>query len=507
MKRLQLLIALPMILLLFTACGTLPQAPIEEPEEPQNVEVENVVQEEIPEQPEVPDLTVFEGIYRANVPQEGDAGYVQITSHGDFLMLEHFLCMEGSVYSFWAEEFWPKEDGFTTEDFISLSGRSQTFSMMTAGDGYDTMPQNRAITLTDEGVVLNYDDSDAEYYVKDESFAYEISHAELRQIVGEGTAKENASLYGTWSWHNSREALFLTFFEDGRVSFLQKQAGKPVQVYEGVFSVEEDGSVAVAAEKAGDGMYPHIMSWHWHVDADGMLWLTFEDERQIVFLPTAETMPRSVSREKALSYLGTGYDLSGAYTDRYETTYDYCYRMPQFYGDDAAVMAVNEQIRNSFSPIIEEELASMEAEGSLSFTEVSYESNVHEDVLYLHIYAKAFDWEEHSAYYYDTKTGEFLSTQEVLDRLLIDQAYFLEAVREDALAVFEETFSEIPKEDREQYGYYEMQDWTVSDEAVDLGLPIYVDAFGSVAVHARIGSMAGSGVIWTVLRPFDGAVG
>lgn len=503
MNRLIRSLSVLLALLLLTACGKTPQAPTEVVEG--TPEVEEVLQEETPLPQAGPELTVFDGTYRANVPPEGDAAYVRIKAQNGFILLEHYLCMEGSVYSFRAEEFWPDEDGVSAGDFTSVGGMSQTFSGMTAGDGYDTVPQNRTITLTEEGVVLNYDDSDAEYYVKDTEFSYQIPKEDLRQIVGTGTAKESDALYGTWSWRSSREALCLIFLEDGRVSFVQKKLGEPVQIYEGVFAFEEGGCVSLAAEKAGDGLYPHVMRWQWHVDADGMLWLTFEDERQTVFLPTQE--PVTVSLQEPLSYVGIEYDLSGTYTDRYETTYDYCYRMPRFYGGDAAAMAVNEQIREKFAPIIEEELGAMAQNEFLSFAEVNFESNVHEDVLYLHIYAKTFDWEEHSAYYYDTKTGEFLTTQQVLDRLLIDPNYFLEAVREHALAAFEETFSEIPEEYKEEYGYGEMMAWTVSDEAVNFDLPIYVDAFGSVAVYARIGSMAGSGIIWQILRPFDGAVG
>lgn len=503
MNRLFRLLSAILALLLLTACSKTPQAPTETVEE--TPKVEEVLQEETPAPQDGPDLTVFDGTYRANVPPEGDAGYVQIKAQNGFILMEHYLCMEGSVYSFWAEEFWPNNDGISAGDFASVSGMSQTFSVMTAGDGYDTMPQNRVITLTEDGVVLNYDDSDAEYYVKDTEFSYHTSKEQLRQIVGEGTERD--VLCGTWSWRSSRETLCLTFLEDGSVSFLQKKVGEPAQIYEGVFAIEAGDCVSIAAEKAGDGMYPHIMNWTWHVDADNMLWLTFEDGREVIFLPTEEAVTETVSRDKALSYVEARYDLSGEYTDRYETTYDYCYRMPQFYGDDAAVMAVNGQIQERFAPIIEEELSAMAQNEFLSFAEVSFESNVHEDVLYLHIYAKTFDWEEHSAYYYDTKTGEFLTTQQVLDRLLIDQNYFLEAVREYALAAFEETFSDLSEEYKEEAGYYEMMEWTVSDAAVNFDLPIYVDAFGSVAVHAKIGSMAGSGIIWETLRPFDGAVG
>ncbi|MBP3633316.1 MAG: hypothetical protein J6J43_01945 [Oscillospiraceae bacterium] len=492
-------------LLLLAACGKTVPPVTETPDVPPMAE--ETVQEETQALPQSPDLTIFDGTYRANVPEEGDEGYVQIKAQNGLLLLEHFLCMEGSVYSFWAEEFRPLEDGFVSGEFTSVSGISQTFSVMTGGDGYDTMPQNRVITLTEDGVVLNYDDSDAAYYVADETFSYHSTLEQLQQILGESTGKADASLFGTWVCRNSRETVCISFREDGSVSLLQKKMRQPVQAYEGAFVFEPGGYVSIAAEKAGDGMYPHIMRLGWHVDPDDMLWLTFEDETQLVFLPTQEKVTETMAPTEALSWLGDLYDLSGEYTDQYENEYTYLYRLPYFLGSDPEVLEVNRQIEEAFVPIIEEECSAMEQSEFLSYTEVDWESNVHDGILYLHIYAKTWDWEEHRAYYYDVAQGEFLTAQEVLDRLLIDQNYFLEAVREYAQAAFEETFAELPEEDREAFGYYDMLEWTASEEAVNLQLPIYVDMFGSVVVHAKIGSMAGSGIIWVILRPFDGAVG
>ena len=149
----------------------------------------------------------------------------------------------------------------------------------------------------------------------------------------------------------------------------------------------------------------------------------------------------------------------------------------------------------------------MEQEEFLSYTDVNWESDVFEGVLYLHIYAESFNWQEHSAYYYDLEQGAFLTTEEVLDRLLIEPSYFLEAVRQGAEETFESYFSDIPINDRVEYGYYELLEWTVSDEAVNFDLPIFVNRWGSIAVYARIGSMAGASEFRTVLYPFDGAVG
>ena len=494
MKRLISFVCILLALLMLTACGKTEVPPGEPPQE-----VQQEVQQETPQEAS---RAVFGGIYRDCVPEvEGEEEYVQITDFGEFLLLEHFLCMDGSVYSFWAEEFWPYEGSYQQD---MVYGQSQTFSMQTAGDLYDTMPQNRSIALTDEGVVLNYDDSDAEYYVKDETFSYHSTAEELRQNLGEAAAPDERVL-GTWGYHDGYEAGCVTFREDGVFSFLWKTLGEPVQVYDGVFT-EGEGSLQILAEKAGDGTYPHHMQWNWSIDEYGGLGLAIDGE-VTTFQQTEAPFALQMAQRDAMACLGSWYDMSDTYTDQYETFYLYTYRLPQFYGDDAAVMAVNRQIMDDYSPLIEEELQAMTQGEFLSYTDVNWESDIYEGVLYLHIWAETFNWQEHSAYYYDLEEGVFLTTEEVLDRLLIDRDYFLEAVRQGAEEVFTSYFSDIPKEEREEYGYYEMLEWTVSEEVVNFELPIYVDRWGSIAVYARIGSMAGAGEFRTVLYPFDGAVG
>ena len=95
----------------------------------------------------------------------------------------------------------------------------------------------------------------------------------------------------------------------------------------------------------------------------------------------------------------------------------------------------------------------------------------------------------------------------------MDEAVFLEKVRNAAEACFIEAFSGLAEEDREEYGYYDYLKWTVSDEAVNFDLPIFVDAVGNLCVMGRIGSMAGASEFWAPLYPFaefhgfDNAVG
>ena len=71
----------------------------------------------------------------------------------------------------------------------------------------------------------------------------------------------------------------------------------------------------------------------------------------------------------------------------------------------------------------------------------------------------------------------------------------------------------LSEEERDAYGYYDFLEWTLSDEAINFDLPIFVDAVGNLCVMGRIGSMAGASEFWAPLYPFDdfsgfeGAVG
>ena len=64
------------------------------------------------------------------------------------------------------------------------------------------------------------------------------------------------------------------------------------------------------------------------------------------------------------------------------------------------------------------------------------------------------------------------------------------------------TFSEIPEEEREAYGYDECLEETVSETCVNVDLPVFVDHFGDIRVYLRISSPAGSGTMYVPEYPF-----
>ena len=463
------------------------------------------------------DLTVFDGIYRAKLPQgEDEETWLQITGYNDFIMLEYHGMMEGSIYRFWAEEFWPGEGWYTSTEQDTVSGKSQIFSSMGPSGSYTGLPQNRCITLTEDGVVLNYDDSDAEYFARDDGFAGgHTAPAELRERFGEEVhldfdyQYDSRDVLGSWGIWTGWHAGCMTFREDGTFSMYWKTPNQPIQVYNGVFGFQRSsGNLEIMAEQIGYGGYPYYASWEWTFDEFGSLEVCDYDgnlmDGNYWCWPVTEAFFTTMDGDTALGYLTEHVSEQGDYADQYGTEYSYYYSLPNFYASDHRdLQRINRMINEQFEPIIEEELQAMENGEFLSYDFVDWQSAVYHGVLFLHVYAYAFDWEEHAVFYIDMETMEQMEPEAMLERLGLEEDDFLDTIRVRAEETFLDLFSELPEEDRALYGYDTCLAQTVSDEFVNLDLPIFVDRYGVITVYLKISSMAGSGVMWVPDCPFE----
>ena len=463
------------------------------------------------------DLTVFDGIYRAKLPQgEDEETWLQIKGYNDFIMLEYHGMMEGSSYRYWAEEFWPGEGWYTSTEQETVSGKSQIFSSMAQYENYSELPKNRCITLTDDGVVLNYDDSDAEYFVRDDTFAGgHTEPKEMRVRLGEDVhldfsyQYDSKNVVGSWGFWDGWQAVCLTLAEDGTFSMFRKEPNSPIAVYEGVYGFgRNSGNLVIHAERLGHGGYPYAADWEWYVDDYGYLNISDYDavmvEGSIGLWPVEEDFFTVLDADTALGYIVANLTDSGEYTDQYGTEYTYYYSLPQFYhSENQDLQKINRQITEFYYPIMEAELSAMETGEFLSYDLIDWQSAVYQDVLFLHVYADTYDWEEHSIFYVDVNTLKQLDASEVLKRLEISEDEFLDAARTRAEEIFHYTFDELPEEDREVYGYYDCLEQTISDEFVNLDLPIFVDRNGVITVYLKISSMAGSGLIWEANSIFE----
>ena len=489
------------------------EEPEKEPEEPEASE-----NREPEEEPVLfGDHTSSDGTYRLREQKlEGEDTYVVIRGFPEFLLIEYFTEYEGSVYSFWVEEFWP-DDGVFLGGSVVLPGRSQTFSLMTRGNIYEALPVRRTVTMTEEGITLQTEGCDEEVYLRVEDYAYHTAEEALvERLHSMYTIREASELVGCWELWDGGKTIHVTLEEDGGFHFVSKEPGMPVRVMDGAWGVDaETGDLQVVAEQAGDGQYPYVFTWQWRLDDSGYLYL--QDEYGDIlpglgsdagFWRAEDPVWFGLTQFMAMGYVWNSYDLSGEYTDQYGTDYDYSYRLPRFLEEEGDLGKINAEIGMKFSPIIEEELAAMEANEFISTQDVDWNLYVTEEIVTLHVYSFSWEWEEHRTYYYDLRTNSRTDSRELVRRMGIREDEFLEAVRRAAEVRFVETFSDMSESDREANGYADLLAWTISDEVINFDLPIYVDDFGDLCVYARIGSMAGAGEFWAPLYPFaDWALG
>lgn len=462
------------------------------------------------------DLTVFDGTYRAKVAHmEDEETWVEVTGLSDCILLEHFGTMGGSVYRFHTEEFWPVDGWYTSTDPNMISGKSQCFSSMAQYENYNGMPQNRTIALTEDGIVLSYDDADAEYYERDDSFRGHTDPQELRQRLGEDVhldfdyQYDSKNVLGSWGFWIGREASQITFEEDGSFTLMYKTAGEPIEYYTGVYGFGTySGNLVIIAERFGYGTFPYFADWEWSIDQYGDISIT-DTENNLLggeywYWPVENTFFTAMGVNTAMGYLTDAYYDENTYTDKYGTEYSYYFRLPKFYHSDYQELEqINQQIYDFYYSIIEAEEQAMTAQEFLSYTFIDWQAAAYNNVLFLHVYAYTYDWEEHDVFYIDLLTMKPLTPAEMLERIGMEETYFLDTVRSRAESVFVEYFSEIPEAERESNGYYQCLEETVSDDFVNLDLPIYVTENGQITVYLKISSMAGSGIMWMPECPFE----
>ena len=457
------------------------------------------------------DLTVYNGTYRALEPREEDEEtWLQVTAFNDFMILEYYGLIEGSVYRYWLEEFWPGMGWYSYWADATVSGRSQEFSSMAQYENYSGLPFSREITLTMDGILLN-GDAGAETYIRDDGFdGGHTSEKELWDILQQSSAVhrdfdyqyDSADVLGTWGFWNGYASASLTFEEDGSFTLYWKDAAEPIVLYRGVYGFgENSGNLEIMAERAGYGSFPYLANWEWSLDEWGYLSITdFESvllDGQCNFWRIDDAFFTVMDADTALSCVYPFYCLDGAYSDRYDNYYSYYFSLPKFYhSENEDLQRINKMITDFYYPIIETELNAMEVGEILTYDYVDWQASAYNGVLFLHVFACTYDWEEHDVFYIDLDTMEQIDARQVLDRLHLDEDYFLDTVRTRAEELFIAYFSDIPEADREDYGYYDCLEETVSDDFVNLDLPIVADRYGNVTVYMKISSMAGSGLMW-----------
>ena len=180
------------------------------------------------------------------------------------------------------------------------------------------------------------------------------------------------------------------------------------------------------------------------------------------------------------------------YTDDVGNTGHYTYRVPQIEADTKGAAAINKSIEETYRPLVEEVLDYVSEGLSLSRLYITWDAYQCGDILSL-VVSGGYDGDVHhyNVYLYDIASGQQLTTADLLKALHVDETAFLDAMRQAAAEFFDDQYSDMPEGDNND-ALAERRDWTLSDDNINMDVPTYADAAGTLHVALFIGSIAGA---------------
>ena len=190
-----------------------------------------------------------------------------------------------------------------------------------------------------------------------------------------------------------------------------------------------------------------------------------------------------------LKYSSEFFSMAGEYTDEFGNFYRYSYAVPEFNIDSDDARVLNERIKEKFYTSCEMEMDSIENELSLTLFEVSYEEHMSGDILSFLIKAVyEADYISYGAYSINVKTGEMVDVLDFLAMSGLSKEKFLEEIKKAAENKYMEIYGNPGGNDYLMSAY----EYTVSDDAVNMNVPMYIRENGNIFMVAKIGSVAGA---------------
>ena len=178
--------------------------------------------------------------------------------------------------------------------------------------------------------------------------------------------------------------------------------------------------------------------------------------------------------------------------------YNYSFHVPQIEDDTADAAAINQEIAATYGEAVKKCMESIQNKEIPYCSNVEYKSFRSGDILSLVLkYAYFYDgFEGYTVYSYDTAKGVRLTNEDILKMQDMTEAEYLSALRRAAAKDFDDAYHAGwgDMEDIYSGGYQELRSWTLSEQNLNLDLPLYLSD-GILHVIAPIGSIAGAGYL------------
>lgn len=215
------------------------------------------------------------------------------------------------------------------------------------------------------------------------------------------------------------------------------------------------------------------------------------------------------------------YSADGSYQDEIGNYFWYSYHVPQIdpeavsecvlttenddHTEQTAVDAaeeINAEIRERFGEAVEEQFSNMREELSLWMLDISWKAYWNGDRLYL-LVSEETDWgfTDYAVYGFDFVAGQRVTNEMVLAQAGVEESVYRENLREKTQLIYEDLYRSLPEEQRENAGYYEQLERTVSDENLDEAV-LFLDGTGEIEAVMKIYSLAGADWYYHLVTPF-----
>lgn len=196
------------------------------------------------------------------------------------------------------------------------------------------------------------------------------------------------------------------------------------------------------------------------------------------------------------------YSADGFYTDSIGNEETYSFHVPQIFADSPDAVEINAEIAENFGERVETMFQNMERGTSLWSWHTEWHAYWNGNQLFLLVSAdQSGDCDEYAAYGYDFETDSRVTNEMILEQRGISEEVYLENLKEAVQSKYEALHSNYPADKLAESDYGELLERTLEWQTLEE--PMYIDQFGEIETIALIGSMAGAGRYYHLVRPFE----
>lgn len=176
------------------------------------------------------------------------------------------------------------------------------------------------------------------------------------------------------------------------------------------------------------------------------------------------------------------------------------YHVPQINCDTEDAKKINDEIKEKYGSEVEEGLQNKEEGYTVVCYSIKWELIISGEYTFALVVSSEFPGSNinYDVYNFDGMTGKSISNEEILGRVNLEDAEFVAMVKEKAANRYAEKYNNV--KDMMPELYLEQLEYTVSNERININMPMFVSEDGGLSVIADIGSLAGAGSYYEVLK-------